>query len=184
MVVVVVEADLSVRDERVPVDGADQREALRRLASAGRPGSELAWPASYHRQVATWVHTVDHWMEDAGQWEQVLCRPNVLATALVSAWLGRDLGPGYYWLYGPVVFSGPLNEQVGTGVSGLRHPAGAGSLVSGLGPDRVREIWMAQAAYVSVLRGWERSGAPADEAEQWRQVVAAVRDVVPETERG
>ncbi|MEV7775387.1 hypothetical protein [Kitasatospora sp. NPDC086791] len=161
--VLVIGTDLSVRQEQVPDGGAEQHEALRRLACAGREAGKLASPSFYHRQAVTWVGQFEAGLDDDPRWRDVLCRPNVLATALVSAWRGVDLGFGSYWLYGPVVFSGVQAEAD----------------VAGLAADRVQDAVKAQRAYVELLERWRLDAAPADQAEQWRRVLAAVRSVVP-----
>ncbi|MFD9686765.1 hypothetical protein ACFWXO_13520 [Kitasatospora sp. NPDC059088] len=161
--VLVIGTDLSIREEQVPDGGAEQREALRLLACAGREAGRLAAPSFYHRQAVTWVGQFEAGLDDDPRWRDVLCRPNVLATALASAWRGADLGFDSYWLYGPVVFSGVQ----------------AGANVAGLTTDRVQDAVKAQQSYVGLLERWRLDAAPADQGEQWRRVLAAVRSVVP-----
>ncbi|MER5638240.1 hypothetical protein ABT095_14925 [Kitasatospora sp. NPDC002227] len=146
MTVLVISPSMTVSEE-VPLDPDGYLAKIRSLL--GGPVNE----GNYHRRVRMWTR-------DSGAAER-----NVMATALASAWLGRDLA-AHYWLYGPVVLSGVDTD-------GRPQPCP---------PEAYRDVTALQEVFHELRTRWATT-APADDNDAWQQVLARALAAVPAVAR-
>ncbi len=150
--VLVIGTDLSVSEQQIPEVPIAQDVAVQTLVTE-RPGKRtVATAAQYHREALMWV---------ADDGANAGLSPNVLATALASAWRGLDVARSY-WLHGPVVVTGAHGRDAALGVP----------------EERAADVRAALQAFADLRGTWQRTGAPADRGEQWRQVLGAVSAAV------
>ena len=146
MTVLIISPSMTASEE-VPLGPDGYLAKIRSLL--GGPVNE----ATYHRQARMWARDSDG------------AERNVMATALASAWLGRDLASAY-WLYGPVALCGVDSD-------GRPQPC----------PSEVyRDVTALQEVLHELRTRWATT-APADDNDAWQQILAGAFAAVPATAR-
>ncbi|MFJ5120906.1 hypothetical protein [Kitasatospora sp. NPDC088548] len=146
MTVLVISPSMTVSEE-LPLGPEGYLAKIRSLL--GGPVNE----ATYHRQARMWAR-------DSGGGER-----NVMATALASAWLGRDLASAY-WLYGPVALAGVDSD----------------GRAQACPPEVYRDVRALQEVFHDLRTRWAATGGPADH-DAWQQILAGAFAAIPTAAR-